>query len=202
MSSSFIRLRQQAARYSSHTHPHSHTHRIPPRHRHLKASHAATIAVTASCAAFAVGALYPPDVATMLAPRAAPAPPDPSLPSSIAYTAALEDELQKLPALQAARNAPDSDDWYETRPYAHFPEERRVNSLTAGALRGPGKLAIPPLLRVRKDETETFAITHFGRGLCGHDGIVHGGLIATILDESTGRVVSVLVMRCSSSLLT
>lgn len=71
----------------------------------------------------------------------------------------------------------------------HFPEERRVNSLTAGALRGPGKLAIPPLLRAKRDESETFMITHFGRGLCGHDGIVHGGLIATVLDESLGRLV-------------
>lgn len=192
MSSSFIRLRQQAARYS--THSHANTHRIPPRHRHLKTSHAATIAATASCAAFAAGALYPPDVATMLSPRAAPAPPDPALPSSIAYTAALEEELQKLPVLQAARTAPDADDWYETRPYAQFPEERRVNSLTAGALRGPGKLAVLPLLRARKNETETLAIMHFGRGLCGHDGIIHGGLIATMLDESTGRIVSVFVI--------
>lgn len=30
---------------------------------------------------------------------------------------------------------------------------------------------------------------HVGRGLCGHDGIVHGGLLATILDEAMARVV-------------
>ena len=186
--SSFQRLtalRQRLASYSTHTH----AYRIPPRHRHLKASHAATIVLTASCAAYSVGAFYPPEVATIVSPRAAPAPPDPALPSSIAYTSALEEELQKLPILQVARSAPDSDEWYETRPYTDFPEDRRVNSLTAGALRGPGKLALPPLLRVHKDEKETFAIVHFGRGLCGHDGIVHGGLIATILDESLGRVV-------------
>ena len=59
-----------------------------------------------------------------------------------------------------------------------------------GALRGPGKLAVPPLLRVKHDETESIAILHFGRGLCGHDGIIHGGLIATVLDEGLGRLVS------------
>jgi len=28
---------------------------------------------------------------------------------------------------------------------------------------------------------------HVGRGLCGHDGNVHGGLLATLMDESLGR---------------
>jgi acyl-coenzyme A thioesterase PaaI-like protein len=30
---------------------------------------------------------------------------------------------------------------------------------------------------------------HVGRSLCGHDGVIHGGLLATILDEAMGRVV-------------
>jgi len=63
-----------------------------------------------------------------------------------------------------------------------------VNNLTAGALRGPGKLALPPLVRARKDETEALVFVHLGRGLCGHDGIVHGGLLATLLDESLARI--------------
>jgi len=63
-----------------------------------------------------------------------------------------------------------------------------VNNFTAGALRGPGKLAVPPLVRARKDESEAVIIVHIGRGLCGHDGIVHGGLLATLLDESLARV--------------
>lgn len=28
---------------------------------------------------------------------------------------------------------------------------------------------------------------HVGRGVCGHEGIVHGGLLATLLDETLGR---------------
>ena len=73
-----------------------------------------------------------------------------------------------------------------------LPEERRVNNLTAGALRGPGKLALPPLVRARRDESEGWIFIHVGRGLCGHDGIIHGGLLATLLDEGLGRVVSFL----------
>ena len=64
-----------------------------------------------------------------------------------------------------------------------------MNNFTAGALRGPGKLAFAPVVRVRKDESESVSILHVGRGLCGHDGIVHGGLLATLFDEGFGRTV-------------
>jgi acyl-coenzyme A thioesterase PaaI-like protein len=62
-----------------------------------------------------------------------------------------------------------------------------VNNFTAGALRGPGKLALMPMVMSRYDESEAVVIVHVGRGLCGHDGIVHGGLLATLLDESLAR---------------
>jgi acyl-coenzyme A thioesterase PaaI-like protein len=65
-----------------------------------------------------------------------------------------------------------------------------MKHLTAGSLRGPGKLALTPLVRVRKDESESMIITHVGRMLCGHEGIVHGGLLAALLDEGMGRTVS------------
>jgi len=104
------------------------------------------------------------------------------------HAAELEDRLQNLPFVSSLRQAADADQWYETRPYLKYPEAQRVNSLTAGALRGPGKLAVPPLLRVKHDETESVGVIHFGRGLCGHDGIIHGGLIATVLDEGLGRL--------------
>ena len=74
----------------------------------------------------------------------------------------------------------------------NLPEERRVNNLTAGVLRGPGKLAVHALVRARKDEKESYVILHVGRALCGHDGIVHGGLLATLLDESLARNVGII----------
>lgn len=70
------------------------------------------------------------------------------------------------------------------------PKEELANSLTGGALRGPGKLTLPPLVRARKDESEAIGIVHLGTALCGHEGIVHGGMLATLLDESLGRIVS------------
>lgn len=140
--------------------------------------------------AYTAGAFYPPTLLTYIAPRAAPAPPDPDLPESQAYIAALEEQLQNLPILLKHRATEDPEAWYETRPYGAIPEDRRVNNLTAGALRGPGRLALLPLVRSRVDESEALVIVHVGRGLCGHDGIVHGGLLATLLDETLARTVS------------
>ncbi|OCH91722.1 Thioesterase/thiol ester dehydrase-isomerase [Obba rivulosa] len=141
-----------------------------------------------AAAAYTLGSLYPPQVATFISPRPAPPPLHPDDPAAASYVQALENELQNLPLLNARRAQPDADEWYEARPFANLPEERRVNSLTAGALRGPGKLALPPLTRARRDEKEAWHFVHVGRALCGHEGIVHGGLLATLLDESLARV--------------
>ncbi|TFK24331.1 mitochondrial protein [Coprinopsis marcescibilis] len=144
-----------------------------------------------SVVAGTLGAIYPPPPVSILFPRAAPAPPDPISPEGIAYSEDLEATFQKLPELVKLRSAPNADEWYEARPYQGYPEERRVNNLTAGALRGPGKLAVFPIIRARKDESESLVFVHLGRGLCGHDGIIHGGLLATLLDETLARTAIV-----------
>ncbi|KAJ7061648.1 mitochondrial protein, partial [Mycena amicta] len=147
-----------------------------------------SLAAGISLTAYTLGAVYPPSPLSLLNPRPAPPPPtDPTSTESLAYTAALETELQALPLLAAHRARPDASEWYEVRPHAAIPEDVRANKLTSGALRGPGKLALLPLARVRKDESEAVILVHVGRGLCGHDGIIHGGLLATLLDESLGR---------------
>ncbi|KII86193.1 hypothetical protein PLICRDRAFT_114569 [Plicaturopsis crispa FD-325 SS-3] len=160
----------------------------PPHHRpHRHTARRLTYGLAAALglgASYTLGSLYPHDTFTLISPRAAPAPPAVSSPEALA---ALENALLNLPVLQRMRAAPDADEWYETRPYAKFPEERRVNNLTAGALRGQGKLGVIPLARVKKDESESAVFIHVGRGLCGHDGIVHGGLLATLLDETLAR---------------
>lgn len=83
-----------------------------------------------------------------------------------------------------------------SRPYAKFPEHMAYHSLTAGSLRKPGMLAAPPLVlsktkhgaaRLGGHQGDAFAFVHLGRSLCGHDGIIHGGLLATVLDETLAR---------------
>lgn len=138
--------------------------------------------------AYTVGSLYPPDLATFISPRLAPPAPLLGTPEAQAHIDTLEDRLQNLPLLRELRNREDKHEWYECRPYTDIPDEVRVNNLTAGALSGPGRLAVRPFIRVKHDESEALGFIHLGRGLCGHDGIVHGGLMATLLDESMGRV--------------
>lgn len=84
--------------------------------------------------------------------------------------------LQKLPVLQQLRSRPGAQEWYESRPHMGIPKKELAFSLrlTAGSLRGPGKLALPPLVCARKDEKDPVAIIHVGTVLCGHGGVVHG----------------------------
>ncbi|CEL53654.1 UPF0644 protein [Rhizoctonia solani AG-1 IB] len=173
----------------SHSHSHSHTHvqshghasRTPKRSR---GAAVALLAVSVGSASYVAGSLYPPTTLQLINPP--PAPPAPALGTEEAqiYVTALERKLQNLPLTKDLRQR---QGWYESRPYQNYPEERRRHSLTSGTLRGPGKLAIPPLVFAKDDESEAIVITHVGRSLCGHDGIVHGGLLATLLDETLAR---------------
>lgn len=83
-------------------------------------------------------------------------------------------------------------------------EDRKEYSLTAGTLAGASMIAHTPLTLLRKP-AETIKLTedkhtpspakvaeyivfyHLGSKLCGHQGIIHGGLLATLLDESLCR---------------
>lgn len=103
------------------------------------------------------------------------------------YSRALEATLQSLPLLTTHRARADAHEWYETRPYAALPPAIRAQTFTAGTLRGAGKLALSALVRARKDESESLIIVHLGRALCGHSGIVHGGMVAALLDEGLAR---------------
>ncbi|GAA5972968.1 hypothetical protein JCM11641_000343 [Rhodosporidiobolus odoratus] len=75
--------------------------------------------------------------------------------------------------------------WTISRPYAATPPG--PHSLSGYALRGPGKFALPPLVFTSLDKKESVLIVHVGGGLCGHEGVVHGGLLATVCDEALGR---------------
>ncbi|GAA5910064.1 PaaI family thioesterase [Sporobolomyces salmoneus] len=75
--------------------------------------------------------------------------------------------------------------WKISRPYAATPAG--PHSLSGYALKGPHKFAIPPLVFTSPDKKEAVFILHVGKGLCGHEGVIHGGLLATVLDESLGR---------------
>ena len=49
-------------------------------------------------------------------------------------------------------------------------------------------IVLPPLMFYNKTYSELTSILHLGTNICGHDGIIHGGLAATILDDVLGYV--------------
>ncbi|QRV78361.1 thioesterase superfamily protein [Ceratobasidium sp. AG-Ba] len=177
--------------HSTHSHTHSHTSHHPHTHhntsggvKRTRGGAAAVLAVSVASASYIAGSLYPPTTLQLISPP--PAPPAPALGTeeAVKYTAVLEEKLQNLSLVKELRKR---QGWYESRPYQDYPEDRRRHALTSGSLRGPGKLALPPIVFAKEDESEAIALVHVGRSLCGHDGIVHGGLLATLLDESLAR---------------
>ena len=77
----------------------------------------------------------------------------------------------------------------ESRPHLKIPPAMRPHNLTGGTLLGEGKIEVPPLTFQDRDvELPTLVqFSYLGPALCGHPGIVHGGLLATMLDEGLAR---------------
>lgn len=76
--------------------------------------------------------------------------------------------------------------WSESRPHLRFVDEHRQHSLTGGTLLGPGKIPVPPLVFVEEGK-HVVSMSYLGTDLCGHVGIIHGGLLATLCDEGLAR---------------
>ncbi|KAF2002785.1 Thioesterase/thiol ester dehydrase-isomerase [Amniculicola lignicola CBS 123094] len=74
-----------------------------------------------------------------------------------------------------------------SRPHLKIPEALRAQNLTGGTLLGPDKIAVPPLQFTTPDGSKFISFQWVGHGLCGHPGIIHGGLLATLLDEGLAR---------------
>ena len=65
-------------------------------------------------------------------------------------------------------------------------ERRRRLRLTSGALAGARGLAYQRVFR-NAATGECVSVVYFGEGTAGWPGVVHGGALATVLDESLGR---------------
>lgn len=77
----------------------------------------------------------------------------------------------------------------ESRPHLKIPIGTRPHNLTGGVLLGDGKIEVPPLVFADSDAElpSLHAISYLGKSLCGHPGIIHGGMLATMLDEGLAR---------------
>ena len=75
----------------------------------------------------------------------------------------------------------------ESRPHLKMPASFRAHNLTGGTLMGPGKVTVPPVVFAEEGGKSLVSIMHLGNELCGHSGIVHGGLLSVLLDEGLAR---------------
>lgn len=99
----------------------------------------------------------------------------------------LEKELQKLPLYQELS----SDPKFESVRAWNYVDSNTLNELvTNGTLSTPGGFAIKPILFFDKENRESVSIYHVGEKLCGYPFLVHGGILATILDEILKRTSS------------
>ncbi|KAL9082365.1 MAG: hypothetical protein Q9159_006468 [Coniocarpon cinnabarinum] len=74
----------------------------------------------------------------------------------------------------------------EARPHLKIPDALKPTNLTGGTLAGPGRITVPPLMFNDGGKNLT-TLLHLGPQLCGHPSIIHGGLLATLLDEGLAR---------------
>lgn len=75
----------------------------------------------------------------------------------------------------------------ESRPHLKIPATYRAHMLTAGVLSGPNRIIVPPFVFTDTEGKSFTSISYLGDELCGHPGIIHGGLLATLLDEGLAR---------------
>lgn len=97
---------------------------------------------------------------------------------------AKEDYINSHPFAASLRADPNL---VESRPHLKIPPSWRRHNLTAGTLMGSGKMEIPPFSWSDPTGKTYVQITHVGTDLCGHMGIIHGGFLATMLDEGLAR---------------
>ncbi|KAL1898318.1 hypothetical protein Cpir12675_002026 [Ceratocystis pirilliformis] len=95
----------------------------------------------------------------------------------------IERQMDEIELVKKLRADPDIT---ESRPHLQMPDKVRAQNLTAKSLQGPALLATVPVTFGSKNGMEITTVMYLGRDLCGHPGIVHGGLLATILDEQSG----------------
>ncbi|KAF4549577.1 Hypothetical protein D9617_21g097980 [Elsinoe fawcettii] len=102
------------------------------------------------------------------------------------HSSEIDNHILSHPLSVSLRSDPN---FTESRPHMKIPPAMRPQNLTGGTLLGADKIEVPPL--VFQDTASALptlvSLSYLGPALCGHPGIVHGGLLATLLDEGLAR---------------
>ncbi|KAI1392274.1 HotDog domain-containing protein [Hypoxylon trugodes] len=118
-----------------------------------------------------------------------PSLPLPDSPEDLYLTAKIHEQGASLPIVRTLSSDPAWTSWdaYSgLQPTASQPLNLIKSRITSGPLAGARGLAFQRIFR-NAATGEVVSVVYFGPGLAGWPGIVHGGALATILDESLGR---------------
>lgn len=113
-----------------------------------------------------------------------PAPPEPGSEEDGYTISVLHDQASKLPIVKQLSSDPAWESW---NAYNTLSPEHRRGHITAGALQGSRGVGGYQRIFYNKETGELISVIYFGASTVGWPGVVHGGCLATILDESCGR---------------
>ncbi|KAI9744503.1 MAG: hypothetical protein M1818_002032 [Claussenomyces sp. TS43310] len=115
---------------------------------------------------------------------APPAPPLPGSEEDAALMRSLHLMAAKLPLVRSLSEDPA---WRSWHAYSHVPEADRKHRFTTGPLGGTRGLGGYQRIFEHVDTGEFVSVVWIGGAVAGWPGVAHGGLVATLLDESLGR---------------
>ncbi|PVH80164.1 hypothetical protein DL98DRAFT_515652 [Cadophora sp. DSE1049] len=96
----------------------------------------------------------------------------------------LTSQASKLPIVQSLSTDPT---WTSHDAYTSLPIPERSARLTTGPLAGARALGGYQRVFQNAETGETVTVVWFGGAIAGWPGVTHGGVIATVMDESLGR---------------
>lgn len=96
----------------------------------------------------------------------------------------IEKTIETHPLTLSLRQNPH---YTESRPHQDVPVTMRAHNLMAGTLAGPHRISVAPYIFNDDAGKSMTMIMHLGSDICGHPGIIHGGLLAALLDEGLAR---------------
>jgi acyl-coenzyme A thioesterase PaaI-like protein len=113
-----------------------------------------------------------------------PSPPEPDSEADAYTTQILHDQASQLPVVAQLSADPSWESW---DAYESLTAEHKAQHITAGALRGSRGVGGYQRVFCHKLTGEMVSVIFFGAATAGWPGVVHGGCLATVLDESCGR---------------
>jgi len=96
----------------------------------------------------------------------------------------LTSQASKLPIVQSLSTDPA---WTSHDAYTSLPIPERSARLTTGPLAGARALGGYQRVFQNAETGEVVTVVWFGGAIAGWPGVTHGGVIATVMDESLGR---------------